>query len=327
MTKNGTPEPKTGQIDDQPPSAIEIPGEPETTTPETDRRRAENRETRQILRRVQEHLFVAHTNLGAVRETLGLVDVFHHPTSPIGTLNYVTPRRNTAWISAKMIEQGLAHLNTFGRVSRVQYIEGLYPPQFAKSLHDLNLQIERETPVMVYMPEGIRGVKPPEPDTTMPDGVTIELVNDQRGSEVWWYVWRNAYYDVLTLGVEPLFVGREMAAIKLGHQLDFLVFRYGFPVGVARLSIQGETAHLLALALLKESRTPSLVKALQTTVLKAALTRGITLIFAPGETETDRRLSRELGFVDFGSVVCYAAHNHNQPTADDDILAQPILSF
>ncbi|MBZ0278448.1 MAG: hypothetical protein K8I60_20035, partial [Anaerolineae bacterium] len=164
-------------------------------------------------------------------------------------------------------------------------------------------------------------------DTTMPDGVTIELVNDQRGSEVWWYVWRNAYYDVLTLGVEPLFVGREMAAIKLGHQLDFLVFRYGFPVGVARLSIQGETAHLLALALLKESRTPSLVKALQTTVLKADLTRGITLIFAPGETETDRRLSRELGFVDFGSVVCYAAHNHNQPTADDDILAQPILSF
>jgi hypothetical protein len=297
-------------------------------TPEEAKKRAEERENRQTLRRVQEHLFVAHTNLGAVRETLGLVDVFHHPASPVGSLNYVTPRRNTAWISRTMIEQGLSHLQDYGRASRVQYIEGLYPPQFARSLRELDLHIECETPVMVYQPERAQGANPATPaGKSMPDGVSIEQVNDQRGIELWWYVWRNAYYDVLTLGVEPVFVGREIAAIKLGYQLDFLVYRYGFPVGVARLSIQGQSAHVLAVALLKEARTPPMLLALHTAVLKAALARGATLIFAPGETEAERKLCRQLGYVDFGSIVCYAAGNSNQQTTNDDILAQPILSF
>lgn len=323
---NSTPEQPAGPSNEKSPvaAAPEV-GEAPEMTPEEAQKRAEHRETRQILRRVQEHLFVAHTNLGAMRETVGLVDVFHHPTSPVGSLNYVTPRRNTAWISRTMVQQGLKHLSEYGRTSRVQYIEGLYPPQFAKSLRDLNLHIERETPVMVYRPDSVNpGALT---DQHMPDGVTIEQVSDQRGSELWWYVWRNAYYDVLTLGVEPLFVGREVAAIKLGHQLDFLVYRYGFPVGVARLSIQGESAHVLAMALLKEARTPPMLLALHTAVLKAALGRKTTLIFAPGETETERKLCRELGYVDFGSIVCYAAQNTNQQTTNNDILAQPILSF
>ncbi|MCB9451071.1 MAG: hypothetical protein H6672_06505 [Anaerolineaceae bacterium] len=327
---NGTPEQPAGALNGTQPVAAtsETNANPPEMTPEEAKKRAEIRETRRILRRVQDHLFVAHNNLGAVRETLGMVEVFHHPESPIGSLNYITPRRNTAWISRSMIEQGLQQLTQYGRVSRVQYIEGLYPPQFAKSLRDLKLDVERETPVMVYQPEGILGAKPPAaPTSAMPDGVTIEPVNDQRGIELWWYVWQNAYYDVLTLGVEPLFVGREVAAIKLGHQLDFLVYRYGFPVGVARLSIQGQSAHVLALALLKEARTPPMLQALHTTVIKAALARDVTLIFAPGETEADRKLCRDLGYVDFGSIVCYAAKRTKQQAANDDILAQPLLSF
>lgn len=289
----------------------------------------EEKESRVILRQVQEHLVFMHTNLGAVRDRIDFVEVFHHPTNPLPELNYVTPRQKTAWVSNGEIKKGLNHLATFGRAPRVQYIEGLFPPLFAKTLRDLKLQVERETPIMAYKPDGMTGHQPPPPaHSAPPDGVSIVQVNDQRGIEMWWYVWRNAFYDVLTLGVEPLFVGRDMAAVALGQQLDFLAYRHGDPIGVARLSIQGETAHLSALALMKEARTLAMTHAVQTAVLKAAIEHHAKLIFAPGETEADRRLLRELGFLDFGSIVCYSAPGE---TAREDThvnpLEQPVLSF
>jgi hypothetical protein len=259
---------------------------------------------------------------------VGMVEVFHHPTNPIPNLNYVTPRRNTAWVSGSMVKQGLDHLVKYGRSPRVYYVEGLMPPLFAKTLRDLGLKVERETPLMAYKPEGINGHVPPEPkSSSLPDGVTIEQVSDQRGVEAWWYVWRNAFYDVLTLGVEPLFVGRDTAAVRMGQQLDFLLYRYGFPNGVARVSVQGETAHILALALLKEARTPGMIQALETAALKGALERKATLVFAPGETEVERRVGRELGFVDFGSIVCYSGEEKVHEEKNADALEQPLLSF
>ena len=287
------------------------------------------RETHRILRRIQQHLFQAHVNLGAQKEIIGLVDVFHHPTSALSNLNYVTPRQNTAWVPSKDIARGLEHLRELERVPRVQYIEGLFPPLFAKTLHKLELRAEYEMPLIVYKPDGFNGIIPPPiAEPTLPDGVKAEHVKDHRGVETWWYVWRNAYYDVLTLGVEPLFVGRDMAALKMGQQADILVYRQGFPVGVARVSILEQTGHIVALALMKEARTPQMTRVLLALATQAALSRGCNLIFAPGEAEDDRRLCRELGFVDFSSIVCYSALTEKaHEAADDEILGQPVLSF
>ncbi len=288
------------------------------------------KESRQILRRVQEHLYDAQENLGVIKETVGLMDVLHHPESTLSSLNYATPRRNTAWVSAEMVQQGMDHLKQLDRVVRVQYIEGLFPPLFARTLHDLKLVPEWEIPLMVYVRDGFNGSQPPAINLdNLPDGILIETVTDQRGIDLWWYVWRNAYYDVLTLGVEPLFVGRDMAALKLGHQIDILMYRSGFPVGVTRISIQNQTAHVLALALMKEARSPALLRLLLAAAVQAALERDCTLVYAPGEDEADRRLCRELGFLDFGSIVCYIANSNPNRNEEKDgrILGQPVLAL
>jgi hypothetical protein len=258
-----------------------------------------------------------------------MVDVLHHPTNPVAALNYATPRRNTAWVSGGMIEPGLEKLRQLERTPRVQYVEGLFPPMFAKELRNLDLKLEREVPMMVYKPAGINGVVPPELNAPeVPDGVTMQPATDQPSIELWWYVWRNAHYDVLTLGVEPLFVGRDMAALKSGRQIDLLAYRQGFPVGVARVSIHEQTAHILALALMKEARNPQMTKLLQTAAMKAALDRGCAMIFAPGESDDDRKLCREMGFVDFGSIVCYAADSDNaREDSNDSFLDQPVLAL
>src|SRR5690606_21093433 len=108
------------------------------------------RESRQMLRQVHEHLLQAHTDLGAFRETISVVDVIHHPINPLPDFNYVTPRRNTAWVSGQYVKQGLDRLKQLGRTARVQYLEGLFPPLFAKTLLELGLSLERETPLMIY---------------------------------------------------------------------------------------------------------------------------------------------------------------------------------
>jgi hypothetical protein len=278
------------------------------------------KEMRQALRNVQEHLAQAHLTLGAQRETTGLVDVVHHPTSKLPNLNYVTPRKSTAWISGKEVQQGLDQLRKLGRIPRVHYIEGLFPPMFAKTLHGLGLRVEQETPIMLYHPS-----QTPLPKRSVPDSVTLVPVKDQRGSELWWYIWRNAYYEVLTTGIEPLFVGRDMREIMMGRQIDIIAYSHGFPAGVVRVTIQNNTAHITALALMKELRTPDMTHLLQIEAIKAAVERECTLVFAPGETERDRRQYRELGFVDSGSIVCYAERTSSTHEESHDTLAQPVL--
>mgnify|MGYP000293312835 CR=1 FL=1 len=288
------------------------------------------RESRQMLRQVHDHLLLAHQDLGAYRETINVVDVVHHPINPLPDFNYVTPRRNTAWVSGQYVKQGLDRLRELGRTPRVQYIEGLFPPLFARTLLDLGLTLERETPLMIYRSSGADTMLPPSSGHST-TGMQIQMVADQRGIEMWWYVWRNAFYDVLTLGVEPLVVGRDMAALLMGKQIDFLMVRHNFPMGVGRLSVQetNKSAHIVALAMMKEARTPERMRALLAAALRAALARGCDLVFAPGESEDDRSLCRELGFIDVSSIVCYVASNTsvNGRSEKNGALVQPLLTL
>jgi hypothetical protein len=199
-------------------------------------------------------------------------------------------------------------------------VEGLFPPLFAKTLTSLGLKVEQETPIMLFRPENA-----PKKAPDKPDGVTVLPVSDHRGVETWWYVWRNAYYDVISMGVEPVFVGRDMREIALGRQVDIVSYHYGFPVGVARLTVYGETAHIAALAIMKEHRTPEMTSLLQAAAIKEAITRKSTLIFAPGQTEQDRRLCRDMGFVDSGSIVCYAEKTEQTHGETNGLLAEPVL--
>jgi hypothetical protein len=288
---------------------------------------ADVKETRRILRLVQGHINQAALNLGAVTQTVGLVEILHHPNASLSSLNYVTPRQRTAWISARDVEQGLNVLRALDRTPRIEYIEGLFPPLFARTMLDLGLNVERETPLMIFNVEKGRFAMP-----SAPDGVVVSPTSGNEGTALWWYVWRNAYYDVVTDAADPVFVGQDLRKAAEGTQLDVVMYRYRFPVGVARLTLntKQQTAQVLAMALMKEVRTPEYLRLLQASALKAAVDAGSTMIFTSGPTEADRQMSRENGFVDCGSLVCYAEISEDsraQKDSDDDPVAQPVLTL
>jgi hypothetical protein len=279
------------------------------------------KESRQILRLVQDHLLQTHLNFGAVQEAIDLVNVVYHAGNTLAQLNYVMPRQNTAWVPGPAVQKGLEKLTELQRRPRVCYIEGLFLPMFAKSLRDLGLEVEREVALMTCKLNVESYGKP-----ATPDAVHIQEVSSQEGIALWWYVWRNAHYDVLTRGIEPLYVGRDMREIAAGDQADVLLYRHGFPVGVARLTIHETTGHVPALAVMKEARTPEMIRLLYHSVLKLARERGCNLVFTTGKTEEDRALCREVGFIDSGSMICYVDASDDADEEKDDVhLAQPLL--
>ncbi len=284
-----------------------------------------DRDTRQALRRVQEHLLHAQLDLYTEHHTIDMVEVIYHPENRIGSLNYVTPRRMTAWVSGSHIERGLDFLRDHNRRLRFQYIEGLYPPIFARSLNELGLTIEQETPVMVYQHPDNHTIPPIQAEP----GVHIQRVSEAQGAGIWSYVWHNAYYDVFTLGVQPLQVGQALAAVRMGRQIDLIAYQGAFPFAVARVTRYEETAHIVAVALLRDMRTPASYRLMIQQAMQAALDDGSTLIFMSGDTNVTRRAVRDFGFMDFGSIVCYAAKldDTHLTAGQHETLVQPLLDI
>ena len=277
------------------------------------------KESRRILRLVQNHLAQAHLNLGVEQESVGLVNVTFHPENKLPQLNYVSPRQKTAWVPGPEIAKGLKRLQELGRLPRVTYIEGLYPPLFAKSLRDLGLIVEREVPLMTYKPD----VKQPLSYQPLPTGMSVSFPTTQDGIGTWWYVWRNAHYDVHTGGTDPVYIGRDMREIAMGNQIDIILHRFSFPVGVARLTTFGKTANINAIAVMKEIRSEDTLNLMYRIAVRAAADRGCELVFTTGQTEFERTVCRKLGFADSGSLVSYA-QEQQQSEEKTDVVEEPI---
>lgn len=272
------------------------------------------RQVRRSLRYIQSHMLQAHLNLGASRHDLGLVEALYHSSNTLSHLNYIVPRRNTAWIPAQEIKKGMDFLRQRERMPRLYLIGGLYPPLFAKSLRDVGLSVEREIALMVYD----TSANDAPPPAQKADGLHTALVDNQDGIALWWYVWRNARYEVVANGIEPVYIGRDMREMAMGNQQDIILYQARFPIGVARLTYVDQSANITALAVLKESRTPESVAMLYHAALQTALKRGCDLVFTSGETEADRQASRRSGFVDVGSLICYSERQVKRASSPDD---------
>ncbi len=301
------------------PAAPDIPPESE------DQPSSESiKESRRVLRLVQAHLAQAHQNLGVQTEAFGLVDVMHHSGNSSAQLNYVAPRKKTAWVPAPEVKRGLDRLRELKRTPRVYYIEGLFPPVFARSLLNLGLMVEREHPIVTFK----LSAEEKAPAYKLGDAMSIVKPTTADGIALWWYVWRNANFDVVTSGTDPVYIGRDLQEMAFGNQVDLVLYRYGFPIGVARLSIYGQTAHISAAALMHEHRSRENITLLYKLALKTAEDQGCQLVFTTGTSEQDRIVCREIGFLDSGSIVVYAEsiERDEPPTnIDDNRVEEPVF--
>lgn len=287
------------------------------------------KQTRQILRQVQSHLTDVHSQRGAVQEQVGLVEVLHHPQSTMPELNYVTPRKNTAWVSIPEVINGLKVLKGHERALRVMFIEGLFIPAFGDRLSSIGLARESELRVMALQltPTEIETTSPDELDSdqTMLSGTTTFISAGSRPeSALWWYLWRNAHYDVVTQTAELRFIDSSFKQISDGHQIDLIMRVGGIPVGVASLTLNAErtSAQLSAFALARATRSLPHAHQLLEHVVEQVQAKGVSLLFFAQADVLLNTASQSLGFVDCGGIVCYAeANDPSRLGSSDDPLA------
>lgn len=257
------------------------------------------KDSRTIMRRIQEHLRHMHIAMAGQTESVGYVQVICHPELHAPNINYMMPRRGTVSVPETDIARGLAHMRELDRLPRIYFAEGLFMPRFTQILTQLNLQVENEFPMMVQQkPETITPLR-------LKDELRIVTVATQQDAAIWWYVWRNAFYDVITTGAEPLVIGQTMAELYFKRSINLILYRYDLPVGAVQITCHEASAYLVGFAIMKEVRTPELIQTLRQAAVQAAFEADCDMVFTTGTLADDRQALRDLGFSDAGNMIAY----------------------
>ena len=270
------------------------------------------KESRVILRQIQDQLLAAQTLAGVTQESAGMVDVVYHPTNPLPHLNYVLPRRNTAWVPTGTIEQGLLRLRELDRQAVFQYIEGLFPPQFAETLKKISLEPESNRPVFAFKRGGIGGAPDALPTAQPGAGLRIRRVGARRGAQVWRLVQTDG---------GPIPTDNDVRS-----SYDLVAYRQGVPLAVLRVKIhpQTEVAQLVALAIRDDDDT--LVRTLLAAGARSALDDGGALVFATPESPVVAAALAALHFVEIGRLVRYTLARSTSEERPDGRMAQSLLA-
>lgn len=248
------------------------------------------KQSRVALRLVQEHLLAAHTQAGSSTQSAGMVDLVTHPADASPHLNYVLPRRNTAWVPTPAIEQGLARLGELGREPRFQYIEGLFPPPFGDTLTKINLQSLEALPVLAFRLGGIIGNTATYPPAPTAGDLRVRRVSPERGAALW-----------ATNPHTP--ISGTLGSASANTQ-EIAAYRQRKPVGVLRLEVQPDngSAQLVRLALSDAEDTDAAQQLIGAGVRLAIRHRG-RLVFAINDALAQPLAT--LGFVELGRLVTW----------------------
>jgi hypothetical protein len=269
------------------------------------------KESRRMLRLVQAYVTAARLRQGAESKLLGFVEVVTHPNSD-PRLNLVTPRKNTAWVAAGDIAQGLEALAALGCPARFEYVEGLFPPQFAASLTGLGLRPARETAFMLWPAS-----KPARPQ--VPRGLTLRPATPRHHVTVWPTASRVSHWCG---SVVPPLEGEDTVTMLLTQRGDIVgTVQITFTDGG---SAETCTACIERLTLRGDDRIDVRLRVLLSAAQTVAHGRGAGLLLIAEPYA--RPILRESGFFDCGSVLCYAQDDSPKEPAHGR-LEQPVLTL
>lgn len=266
------------------------------------------RTLRSLLRRVDDHDQAVALEEGARRESLNMLDVVYHPTNPLPTLNYLTPRRGAAWVSTNAVQDGLYRLAELGRAPRLLYLEGLMPPIFRQSLESLGLQLAGESQIYACAA--------PDSVAASDTGFVVTIASQTAALLRWWY----ARSYILAGGIQRQTDG--MIVERMRHQIEagracFLELWHGMQtIGVASLRLQPALHSAEVSAFHLSTQDEAAAKVLMAEALHVAAAAGCDLVFV-AEALADDHWLQELQFMSLGSVVAFAARVSSKVNPDD----------
>lgn len=283
--------------------------------------------TRTMLRRIEEHRLLSQINRGVICETVNMVDVVYHPFDASPALNYITPRRSAAWVSAGAASEGLARLAQLERMAHVIYLEGLMMPIFRQTLAGIGLEWSKEDALYAAepQPDAHTGEAGDAKALTGSQAAPPAVCEDAQGLARWWSAWRTLRYDVIAPGASAALVQASAAAVKEGTHVYCLIRdSVDRPLAAGRLDLQPalKSAEIDRFEAQDGASAQALLAALQA----GATGRGCHFIFAacgPADTLLAAQVS---GWTLAGKSVQYRAPAAPPHRNKHEQLAQPLHS-
>jgi N-acetylglutamate synthase-like GNAT family acetyltransferase len=251
---------------------------------------------RVMLRRVDDHDYAVARDEGAQRDSLNMLDVVHHASNPLPTLNYLTPRRGAAWVSLKDVQVGMEHMAALGRAPRLLYLEGLMPPQFRQTLENYGLQWAGESQIFACTT-----LTSSLPAATLSSALATQPASLAR----WWYARGEFLAGGLQRQTDAAVIQRMLRRVEAGQAIYLGVEDGTRIVGVASLRIQAPLRSAEVNAFYLGSADANIARTLMSAAIAAAEQHDCDLIFVA--EALDGRWLTEFAFQPLGSVVAFAA--------------------
>jgi hypothetical protein len=255
------------------------------------------KQVRTLLRSIEAHRIQTHQDRGALHETVNMVEVLHHPTSALPELNYIMPRRGTAWVSAAALQTGIERITALGRAPHLVYLEPLLPPAFRQTLEQVGMQWAAES--AIYAAADLFTA------SALAAGDRLLIAQTAGDVARWWRARSRILAGTRRFRREVRQIEAIHALAATGRALPLLIERQGDIAGVASLELQPslKTARLAEfLPLHADDRAPLLRG-----ILHAAAARGCDLLFGAGAVFGTTDDLAVYGFAKAGRAVAYLA--------------------
>lgn len=289
-----------------------------------------DREERQTIRSIQQHLCATLRESVRAVEQLGTVDIYFHPSNPDPYLNCAIPRKGVAWVRQADLREAFEGLERLGRVPRLVYQDALFPGAFRHQIGLLGLTLEEERQVMIYRPllgphlpdEVPRGRLPAE----YPPSVRAHVATERAELATWLRVFRAGYFNTEILTVDPDAVDALVKQAATRTRFFVLATYNHTPLGAARVAVRETTAEIETMVTAPFWHDMGLEIGLILAAVGEAEQRGARIIFIVAPPNQTPTLYLDLGFNTITSrITFWQAEQYASPptTAAQDSAPTP----
>jgi hypothetical protein len=265
-----------------------------------------DRDERQRLRAIQEHLLNQALSTGAEYHSINTVGTIYHPNLEHPSLNLVIPHRGVAWTRNEDVEDGFQYLQTHARQPQFQFLEKLFPEAYAQYLQSRGLVLVDAQQIWLYQP--IMG-------PTLPDETPYGQLQSN--------------HLLKGMQVQPVTTEPQLKQWReLTHADEFLsplkIYRWlglyqKTPVAATQLHIH-ETIGVIMNPTVQETwQGFGMEGALFKCAVEQALSDACQMVYTINNA-TDMEFLERIGFVRFTRILTYKAKSH------DNSLATPLSS-
>lgn len=259
-----------------------------------------DRDERQRLRYLQEHLLNQCVLAGSDYTPLSTVGTIFHPQLDHPDLNLIIPHRGVAWTRTNDVMEAFDYLRDHHREPRFQFLDELFPEAFHQQLMLQGLKPLPARYIWIYEP--IQG--PTLPDETIHGQVRSSLMNGHTGSGIHFTMKLAQTPQALQSWREFTHSEEDLIAPNLINH--WLGYQNDEPVAAIQSTFENQNTEILAPIIEPRWQGFGFEKHLINTALIKALETSSQMIYLIDDNKTQAAHYETLGFIFFTRVLTFA---------------------